>query len=294
MSRWFRHYAGLVRDEKLVRVALKAKQPIERVVWIWGAILESAAEINDGGRFEFDCEEAAHFLHVSETDCNVTVTELETQGRVSCNIVCNWNDRQFVSDSSTERVRRHRQIKKNQSDHIDNTFVTERSCNGNETLRNAPETETETEKKRNSPNRVRTAYDERFEEQFWKPYPRTPVMSKKLAQSEWLKLSDEDREDACLAVPRYAAWLRTKPDHPAVHACRFLSQRRFEGFKPQGQTGVTQEQIDWEREVMAYHGGSHWAFRRLGPEPMQGAICKAPREILEKYGYIPRASSSAA
>ena len=30
MSRWFRHYAGLCRDEKLVSVAIKSKQPIER------------------------------------------------------------------------------------------------------------------------------------------------------------------------------------------------------------------------------------------------------------------------
>ena len=49
MSRWFRHYAGMMRDDKLVRIAIKTKQPIERVLWIWGAILESAAEIDDNG-----------------------------------------------------------------------------------------------------------------------------------------------------------------------------------------------------------------------------------------------------
>ena len=43
MSRWFRHYAGMMRDDKLVRAAIKSKQSIERVLWIWGAVLESAA-----------------------------------------------------------------------------------------------------------------------------------------------------------------------------------------------------------------------------------------------------------
>jgi hypothetical protein len=32
MSRWFRHYAGMMRDDKLVRVAIRSKQTIERVV----------------------------------------------------------------------------------------------------------------------------------------------------------------------------------------------------------------------------------------------------------------------
>jgi hypothetical protein len=50
VSRWFRHYAGMMRDDKLVRVAIRSGQAIERVCWIWGAILESAAEIDNGGK----------------------------------------------------------------------------------------------------------------------------------------------------------------------------------------------------------------------------------------------------
>jgi hypothetical protein len=36
MSRWFRHYAGMMRDDKLVRVAIRSGQTIERVVWVYG------------------------------------------------------------------------------------------------------------------------------------------------------------------------------------------------------------------------------------------------------------------
>lgn len=109
MSRWFRHYAGMMRDEKLVRVAVKAKQPIERVVWVWGAILESAAEINDNGRYELDPAEAAYFLRCDEHDLVSIVDGLVSLGRLAEGMVARWADRQFNSDSAKERQRRYRE-----------------------------------------------------------------------------------------------------------------------------------------------------------------------------------------
>lgn len=109
MSRWFRHYAGMMRDEKLVSVAVRAKQPVERVVWVWGAILESAAEINDAGRFEFDAGEAAYFLRCGDDELVRVVECLEDLGRISGGVVARWSDRQFDSDSSKERQRRYRE-----------------------------------------------------------------------------------------------------------------------------------------------------------------------------------------
>lgn len=112
MSRWFRHYAGMMRDEKLVRVAVRAKQPVERVVWVWGAILESAAEINDGGRYEFDAGEAAYFLRCDESDLVDVVAGLVSLGRLADGLVARWADRQFDSDSAKERQRRYRERQK--------------------------------------------------------------------------------------------------------------------------------------------------------------------------------------
>lgn len=77
---------------------------------------------------------------------------------------------------------------------------------------------------------TRTRWSDEFENGFWRPYPRTPVMSKAEAWKAWQKSSEADRAMIVAAIPRYAAWLRSKPDHPAVHACRFITQRRFEGF----------------------------------------------------------------
>jgi hypothetical protein len=144
MSRWFRHYAGFVRDDKLVRVAIRSKQTVERVCWIYAAILESAAEIDDAGRYDFDAAEASYFLRAEEADVEAVIRELETAGRLSDGTVTKWANRQFQSDKSAARVAKHRERKRENNANSD-------SGNADVTLQEqrciAPETETETEKK---------------------------------------------------------------------------------------------------------------------------------------------------
>lgn len=86
------------------------------------------------------------------------------------------------------------------------------------------------------PKRVRTVCSPEFED-FWKAYPTTPIMAKKAAWVEWQKLSSEDQLAAGAAVDGFKTWLRSKPDHAIVHACRFLSQRRFDGFADNNEPG---------------------------------------------------------
>jgi hypothetical protein len=98
VSRWFRHYAGMMRDDKLVRVAIRSGQTIERVCWVWAAILESAAEIDDEGRYDFDAAEAAYFLRADQSDVDAIETGLADAGRVAAGAVVKWGDRQYQSD----------------------------------------------------------------------------------------------------------------------------------------------------------------------------------------------------
>lgn len=143
MSRWFRHYAGMMRDEKLVAVAVESGQSVERVLWVWGAILESAAEENDNGRFRFNAGEAAYFLRADRGDIDNILVVLEGMGRIGEGRVARWGDRQFTSDGSAERTRRYRDRKNNNCDtpKIDSDVtVTSRDA-----VVTPPETETETE-----------------------------------------------------------------------------------------------------------------------------------------------------
>lgn len=146
MSRWFRHYAGMMRDDKLVRVAIRTKQPVERIVWLWGAILESAAEIDDDGRYDIDPAEIAYFLRADQTDIDAAIAGLEDAGRIAAGAVVKWGDRQFKSDRSAARVAAHRERKRSKNLGDKDSAA---SQNGDVTLPKrhgiAPETETETE-----------------------------------------------------------------------------------------------------------------------------------------------------
>jgi hypothetical protein len=134
----------MMRDDKLVRVAIRSGQAIERVVWVWGAILESAAEIDDDGRFDVDAAEVAYFLRADEADIHAVLSALADAGRVADGAVVKWRNRQFQSDRSKERVAAHRERKRSERDRSEG--VSE-AGNGAVTLQdrdgNAPETETE-------------------------------------------------------------------------------------------------------------------------------------------------------
>jgi hypothetical protein len=134
----------MARDDKLVRASLKSKQSIERVLWVWCAILESAAEIDDGGRYEIDHAEMARFLRCSEGKLAAIEDALRDLGRLHESTVAKWNGRQFQSDRSAERTKRYRDGLKgkncagDKTSRDDNVTSQERHCD-------APETETETE-----------------------------------------------------------------------------------------------------------------------------------------------------
>ena len=169
MSRWFRHYAGMVRDDKLVRAAVKCGQTIERVVWIYGAILESAAEVDDGGRYDIDTAEIAYFLRADESDVGAVEAALTDAGRLAEGRVVKWGDRQYQSDRSASRTAAYRE-RKRQGDGGRDNHQEDKKRQGDETgtsphkpgdvhvtsqhrRSDAPETETETEteKKQNNP-----------------------------------------------------------------------------------------------------------------------------------------------
>lgn len=112
MSRWFRHYAGLARDEKLVRVAIQSGQTVERVVWVWIALLESASERNDEGTFDCCAAEMAYTLRCQKEEIDGILKCLNDIGRTDGNKIAKWDVRQYKGDSSTERVKKYRAARK--------------------------------------------------------------------------------------------------------------------------------------------------------------------------------------
>lgn len=76
----------------------------------------------------------------------------------------------------------------------------------------------------------RNIYSEEFEK-FWSAFPTDPGMSKAETLKSWGKLSPEDQGHAVAAIPAFKAWVTKQgSSYRTVHACRYLSQRRFDGF----------------------------------------------------------------
>ena len=71
-------------------------------------------------------------------------------------------------------------------------------------------------------------------EEFWKNYPTDANMSKKQAAAQWHKLPPKRQAEALAAIPAFTAWCTKNSSwYRPVHAARFLSQERFEGFEKQ-------------------------------------------------------------
>jgi hypothetical protein len=230
MSRWFRHYAGMMRDEKLVAVAVKAKQPVERVLWVWGAILESAAEINDNGRYELDNDEVAYFLRADLADIQAIVEGLRVSARIDSGIVLKWADRQYHSDTSAARQAAYRE-RKRQSVVGSNigTSPTVTSDGGvtsrdDEVTPQDTDTDTDTDvaSLRSATTRAKRASHVWFDD-FWKQYPHK-VGKGAAFKAYLLALRKAEHATLMAGLARYAA---KQDDRPWCNPATWLNQERW-------------------------------------------------------------------
>lgn len=112
MSRWYRRYAGTVSDPKIAEAALVAECSRSIVIATWDMILESAAEGNDGGVFRATPRNVAATLGETQATIERVFSALSALGMIENGVVNAWSRRQYQSDSSTERSRKHRALKR--------------------------------------------------------------------------------------------------------------------------------------------------------------------------------------
>jgi len=146
-GRWFRFYDSVLDDPKVQRLT----DPLFRA-WV---NLMCIANRN-GGRIPQDFKDIAFSLRISDGKARDVVQALISAGLIDNTETDlephNWNERQFKSDVSTERVNRFRERKRSVSG------------NGAETLHEtAPEqSRTETEKNRSEQRRSQAARGTRW------------------------------------------------------------------------------------------------------------------------------------
>jgi hypothetical protein len=75
----------------------------------------------------------------------------------------------------------------------------------------------------------RNSYPEEFQN-FWTSYPTDPLMSKKKAFEIWRRMPAADQAAAQMAIPAFREFVKRQVNYRIVHAQRYLSERRYEGF----------------------------------------------------------------
>jgi hypothetical protein len=136
MSRWYRAYAGTVKDDKLAEVSVIAGCSRSVAIAVWHAILESAAETDDGGRFETTPRRVAAALCEPLAAIQAVFDGMTEIAMIGGDSVTAWKARQYESDKSTERSRKHRETKRNAHATLQGRCAT------------PPETEAETEEQK--------------------------------------------------------------------------------------------------------------------------------------------------
>ena len=214
MTRWFRFYHEALNDPKV--------QSLEPELFKHWVNLLCIASQHDGYLPEI-CN-VSFLLRVTVSDVTCIIEALQGHGLIDVSSnqhaanykMHGWDKRQYKSDSSAERVRQHRKRKRN-------VTVT------------PPDTDTDTDNSIHVGNGVSDAslaeskigkYTSEFEG-FWSSFPETKGTSKKDAFGAWKKLSADDRKQAAEMVSAYRQSIEGK-DHRAIHAVRYLKQRRFE------------------------------------------------------------------
>lgn len=109
MSRWYRRYVGTVNDPKFAEAALIAECSKSVVLATWDAILESASENNQQGQFKATPRNVAATLQEQHATVERVFKALAELEMIADGVVSKWRERQFESDSSTDRSRKHRE-----------------------------------------------------------------------------------------------------------------------------------------------------------------------------------------
>lgn len=113
MTRWYRAYAGTVKDDKLAEVAVVVGCSRSVAIAVWHSILESAAEAADSGRFDTTPRRVAAALGEPCSVIEQAFAAMTEIGMIADGAVEAWRRRQYESDNSTERSRRHRETRRN-------------------------------------------------------------------------------------------------------------------------------------------------------------------------------------
>jgi hypothetical protein len=130
------------------------------------------------------------------------------------------------------------------------------------------------------PEKRKAPYPESFED-FWREYPTDALMSKKAAFAQWQRLDQPSQDAARAAIPAFKAYCHKNTTYRPVHAQRFLSDRRFDGFNSTpSEAFQNADERGWRDRLRVFRDRGGW-LAKYGPKPGEPG-CKCPQSILEE------------
>lgn len=123
---WFRFYSETLSDRKIERVCRTTGQPKALILGAWATLLSFANESPIRGALlltediPWTAADLAAETGLNDEALNAILVEFERMKMIVINDgiyhITNWDKRQFASDNSTKRVRRHRERQRNDAE----------------------------------------------------------------------------------------------------------------------------------------------------------------------------------
>jgi len=238
MSRWYRAHVGLVTDAKLAEAALIAGSSRALAIAAWQALLESCASVNDGGRYDTTPRRVAAILGEPLGAIEAVFAAFADLGMIAAGRVTAWTRRQFESDSSTERSRKHREAKRAgelmRGHAVEPATAPPTDATPVQRCATPPDSETD-------PDPPPLPFPPPAESEpigdfaaYWRAIPSPGPAARAATLAAFARLSSADQAQAIAGAGRYAAAYAARPTTHPISPARFLRDRCFEGYRPPG------------------------------------------------------------
>jgi hypothetical protein len=269
MSRWFRFYEEAVNDPKVLRLS-------DELYRAWTVLLCLTSK-NDGKLPPAD--DIALALRIKVAKVCEWMTKLHAGGLLDKTETGfqphNWNGRQYKSDVSTDRVKRFRNGKRNVSETAGETKSETAPEQKQITEQNRADTDARDDLKKRTGDFMQ-AIVQAF------AAGNSPNLPETSRAGLWL--SQGYQEDICLAV--ITDIVKRKPnittlsyfDKPIADAHASKAPARMA-------VPMIAQEIDWDAVLTSYKKFGAWS-KYAGPG-LDSPECRAPREMLAKYGLLP-------
>lgn len=170
-----------------------------------------------------------------------------------------WTQKRLASEYRTvseraERARlngqhggRHKPLKNNEADNpAGSVSVSQKKAPNPNPIEDTNVSSNDSPKRKRS----RTPYSDRFEA-FWSEYPTDALMSKKKAAEAFARLDDDEQQQIIASLPAFRSYCQAHPDYRPVHAVRYITQGRHDGFLKVAQASASR--------VWVAEGSPQWA-----------------------------------